>query len=164
MSTSNLEESYQQYQAAQQAIVERQTAWQSEVKDFIKDTLQALQEEHNIAGKIKEEDKITNIEAIYLDMGQSTTEIKVTDAEEPKQVKRSEGSLMYSQLYNGKISVWIRYPKIKKLMKRKAPKIIEVYEPKDLSTADITEHLQLFFQELTDWMNQDKTQTRPIGF
>ena len=71
---------------------------------------------------------------------------------------------MYSQLYNGKISVWIRYPKIQKLMKRKAPKVLDVYEPLELTAEQIEAHVKTFYEELTLWINQQTAAQRPIGF
>lgn len=164
MSDHTLKEAHQHYQVAKQQVLDRQASWQQEVKPFIRQTLQALKTQNQLDGEIKEENKITNIEAIYLDLGQTGTEIQVKDGKEKKSLKRSEGSLMYSQLYNGKISVWIRYPKIQKLMKRKEPKILEVCEPLDLQAEHIEKHLSVFYEELTSWINQQTAEHRPIGF
>lgn len=164
MSLNTLQEAHQNYQAARQQVLDRQESWQNEVKAFIRQSLEALKMQNQLDGEIKEENKITNIEAIYLDLGQTKTEIQVKNGAERKTLKRSEGSLMYSQLYNGKISVWIRYPKIQKLMKRKAPKVLDVYEPLELTAEQIEAHVKIFYEELTLWINQQTAAQRPIGF
>ena len=80
---------------------------------------------------------------------------------------KQNGSLIYQQLFNGKILVLINYPYIEQYGQPQPPKTVAIYRPEELRDAYFQRHLELLLQEVTAWEDYDDDVPEPnqrIGF
>jgi hypothetical protein len=78
---------------------------------------------------------------------------------------KHNGSLVYQQLFNGKIIVIIQYPFIENYGEPRPPKTVAIYRPEELSEPFLIRHLEEFIQEITDWEDFDDDEpNKKIGF
>jgi hypothetical protein len=80
---------------------------------------------------------------------------------------KQNGSLVYQQLFNGKIMVLINLPFIEKYGQPQPPKTIAVYRPEELKDPYFQRHFETFVTDLTAWEDFDDDAVEPnqrIGF
>lgn len=147
--------------------------WNAESKSMIQTTLKYILKELNIKGEVKKEENIENLESIILDLGKTSSGI--TENLEGSGVKRtmikSNGALVYQQLFNGKIMVMVSSPHIEGYGEPKPPFSLEILRPSELKEAFILRHFEQLLKAATEWEDYDdelpSQQTRsfnPIGF
>ena len=68
---------------------------------------------------------------------------------------KQNGSLVYQQLFNGKVLVLINYPFIEEYGQPKPPKTIAIYRPEELKEPYFQRHVETFISELTIWEDYD---------
>ncbi len=142
--------------------------WGTELKPMITSTLEAFLKEADIKGEVKVQDKINNLEAIILDFGKSHSGISenMEDTNIKRTMIKSNGALIYQQLFNGKIMVMIVSPYIEGYGEPKPPKNLEILRPDELRQPFILRHLEAFLKDITDWedYDDDEPQKSTIGF
>ena len=80
---------------------------------------------------------------------------------------KQNGSLVYQQLFNGKILVLINYPYIEKYGQPQPPKTIAIYRPEELKEPYFIRHLETFITEIINWEDYDDDrpdENQRIGF
>jgi hypothetical protein len=84
---------------------------------------------------------------------------------------KSNGSLIYQQLFNGKIMVMIVSPYIEGYGQPKPPMTLEILRPDELKAPFIIRHVEAFLRDITEWEDYDDEQPHkggqsfnPIGF
>ncbi|MCF8244491.1 MAG: hypothetical protein K9J37_07230 [Saprospiraceae bacterium] len=140
--------------------------WQTELKTMIVNLLQKIAEEVELAVKVEERVPMENLEAIVLSLGtvKSGMYQKIEHGIEVPLVKQS-GSLIYQQLFNGKIIVLIQYPFIENYGQPRPPKTIAIYRPEELKEPYIVRHFEEFVHEITSWEDYDDDEpSKKIGF
>ncbi|MBK9255714.1 MAG: hypothetical protein IPM42_09530 [Saprospiraceae bacterium] len=125
-------------------------------------------------GVVLERDNVENLESVVLDLGRSSSGI--SENMEGSGVKRtmikSNGSLIYQQLFNGKIMVMILSPHIEGYGQPKPPMSLEILRPDELREPFIIRHMEAFLRDITDWEDFDDDEPikntnnsfSPIGF
>jgi hypothetical protein len=147
--------------------------WKSGSKSLIQTTLKYLLKELKIKGEVKTQENVENLESVILDLGKASSGI--TENLEGSGVKRTmiktNGSLVYQQLFNGKIMVMVSSPHIEGYGEPNPPFSLEILRPSELEEGFILRHFEQLLKAATEWEDYDDDlptqQTRsfnPIGF
>jgi hypothetical protein len=146
----------QKYMAILNQVMEFRKAWGEVLKPFITETTEKILEQTNISGQIIVEERFENLESITISLGKYISGIaEYVDEETKRTIIKDRGSLIYSQLFNGKVQAWMTYPVIEGLMQPKPPKIIGIYAPPEFDEDLILSNFDEFFKELIEWENYD---------
>lgn len=150
-------------------------AWHDDIKPMLISTLQEIIEQADLPkAEVIIRDNIENLESVILDLGRSSSGI--SENLEGSGVKRtmikSNGSLIYQQLFNGKIMIMLVSPHIEGYGQPKPPLSLEILRPDELTAPFIIRHMQAFLKDITDWEDYDDDQPQksnsigfnPIGF
>lgn len=146
--------------------------WKKKMKPLIKKTLTEILKQTEIKGKINIQDNIENLEAIILDLGRSASGISenLENTDIKRAMIKSNGALIYQQLFNGKVMIMTVSPYIEGYGEPKPPKPLEILRPEELTEGFIIRHVELFLKEITEWEDYDddeptkKAAFNPIGF
>ncbi len=144
--------------------------WHASVKPMLQKTLGEIIEQTLLTkASVIVRDNIDNLESIVLDLGRSSSGISesIDDSGVKRTMIKSNGSLIYQQLFNGKIIVMIISPHIEGYGQPKPPTTIEILRPDELKAPFIIRHMELFLKDITDWEDFDDDQpqkSNTIGF
>lgn len=146
--------------------------WKDKTRRFIKSTLQEIVQQTELKASVTEKSNIENLEAVILDLGRSSSGI--AENFENTDVKRimvkNNGSLIYQQLFNGKIMVMLARPHIEGYGEPKSPKSIQIIRPDEVAEQAIFRHVKDLLDDITQWEDYDdedpktKVPFQPIGF
>lgn len=148
-------------------------AWHQSLKPLVMTTLEEIVKRSEIKAEVKVQDKIENLEAILLDLGRSSSGIteNIEDSGVKRTMIKNNGSLIYQQLFNGKIMVMIMSPHIEGYGEPKSPRMIEILRPDELKIPFIVRHVETLIKEITDWEDYDDEEPskaaigfQPIGY
>ena len=143
-------------------------SWKKELKDMIVDTLSYINEHSELGAMVIVRDNIENMEAVVLDLGRvhSGMSEKIESSDVKKTIVKTQGGLVYQQLFNGKIMIMIIYPYIEGYGEPRPPKTIEIVRPHELKQGFILRHVEALLKEITEWEDYDDDQpNKPvIGF
>ncbi len=162
----NLKKKVKNYQEVLSNTQSYRAAWENELKDFIVNQLTEITAAVGLDAKIETKSKLQNLEAIVLSLGdvESGMYQKVNESFQRHLIKHN-GSLIYQQLFNGKIIVIINYPFIENYGQPHPPKTIGIYRPEELKTPFCVRHLEEFVNEITNWEDYDDDEpNKKIGF
>lgn len=148
--------------------------WQKGLKEMIINTLDFINDNTELGGKVIVRDQIENMEAVVLDLGRVHSGMRelIQDSDIKKTIVKTQGGLIYQQLFNGKVMVMIVYPYIDGYGEPRPPKNVEILRPEELKQGFIIRHFQEFIKEITEWEDYDDDRpnkpiigyTHPIGF
>lgn len=152
-----------------QQVVSFREAWDKSLKEFIHDHSEGILKYTGINAQIEIEERFENLESITISLGKSISGIaENVDDLTKRTIIKDKGSLVFSQLFNGKVQTWMTYPIIEGLMQPKPPKMIGIYAPSEFNEDLILKNFDSFFKELIDWENYDDDQpgqqVNRIGF
>ena len=146
--------------------------WKDKTRQVIKNTLQTISEQTGLKASVTEKNNIENLEAVILDLGRSSSGI--AESFENTEVKRlmvkSNGSLIYQQLFNGKIMVMMASPYIEGYGEPKSPKSLQIMRPDEVTEQIIFRHVKDLLDDITEWEDYDdedpktKVPFQAIGF
>lgn len=159
MKYTAIKERASKYQAILDQVMKFREAWGKELKDFILNTSKKVLSETGISGQIEVEERFENLESITISLGKSISGIaEHVDELTKRTIIKDKGSLIYSQLFNGKVQAWMTYPIIEGLMQPKQPKLLGIYGPPEFNEDLILNNFDSFFKELIEWENYDDDQ------
>ncbi len=162
----NLKRRVNQYQEVLKHTVDYRQAWQEHKREEIKSILEELIDKVELPAKVEVRSQMENLEAVVLSLGDSKSGMyqKVSEDIQRHLIKHN-GSLIYQQLFNGKIIVLINYPFIENYGKPRPPKTVAIYRPEELKEPFYIRHLEEFLQEITNWEDFDDDEpNKRIGF
>jgi len=138
------------------------TVWKEELRDSIVNRLTELSEAAGLGAEIEVKSTVENLEAIVLSMGEAKSGIweNVNDDIKRHLIKHN-GSLIYQQLFNGKIIVLINLPVIEGYGQPSPPKTVAIYRPEEVKEPFMLRHLEEFIKDLTNW--EDFDDDEPAG-
>ncbi|KXK38725.1 MAG: hypothetical protein J5I52_01890 [Saprospiraceae bacterium] len=150
-------------------------AWHKDIKPKLTETLGKMVEEIKFPkAEVIVRDNFENLESVTLDLGRSSSGIyeNLEGTEVKRVMVKSNGSLIYQQLFNGKIMVMILSPNIEGYGQPKPPMTVEILRPDELNTSFVIRHMELFLNDITEWEDFDDDQPsksptigfNPIGF
>lgn len=142
--------------------------WHKNLKKDILELLHKATVLANLPCTIEERSDIRNLEAVTLSLGSVKSGLgePVGDGLHRDLIKQN-GSLVYQQLFNGKILVLINYPYIEKYGQPQPPKTIAIYRPEELKEPYFIRHLETFITEIINWEDYDDDrpdENQRIGF
>ena len=140
--------------------------WKSELRQQILDGLTQMVESTQLDASIELKEGLENLEAIVLSLGEVKSGIyEALKNDVKRHLIKHNGSLVYQQLFNGKIIVLINYPMIEGYGKPRPPKTIAIYRPEELKPPFLIRHMELFIDEITIWEDYDDDEPhQKIGF
>ena len=154
-----IKERAQKYTNILDQVVIFRDAWGEQLKDFIVKTSEKVLSQTGINAKIEVEERFENLESITISLGKAISGIaENVDGVTKRNIIKDKGSLIFSQLFNGKVQAWMTYPLIEGLMQPKPPKMIGIYGPPEFNEDLILKNFDDFFKELIEWENYDDDQ------
>lgn len=145
--------------------------WNETLKQMIVSTLENIIKETNLKARLDVQDEIQNLEVLVFTLGQDVSGIaeKIPNSKANRPYIKNNGSLIYQQLFNGKIMIMIAYPFIEGYGQPKPPKMLEILRPEEFKEAYVIRHVEEFMKEIIDWEDydddiQEKMGFTPIGF
>ncbi len=165
----NLQRKVEHYKEVLQNTKHYREIWKKELKKNIVGQLHALAELGGLTASIQEVNDIRNLEAVTLTLGTSESGLgeDVGNGLHRDLIKQN-GSLVYQQLFNGKILVLINLPFIEKYGQPQPPKTIAIYRPEELKEPYFQRHVETFVTDITAWEDYDDDQisdpSQRIGF
>lgn len=164
----NLNQKVVRYKDALENTRRYRGIWQELLRNQLKDQLQALIQACGLNAQIEERKEIEHLEALVVTLGAEPSGLR-----EPlggglrRDLIKQNGSLVYQQLFNGKILVLINLPFIEKYGQPQPPKTIAIYRPEELKEPYLIRHLETFVTDVTAWEDYDDDAAEPnqrIGF
>ncbi len=162
----NLKRKVNQYQEALQNTRDYRKAWKESLRDKIVETLEHLNAQSELGAKVEIRDEMENLNAVVLTLGDVKSGMYTQLGEElQRHLIKHNGSLVYQQLFNGKIIVLINYPFIENYGRPNPPKTVAIYRPEELTNPFFIRHMEEFVTEMTKWEDYDDDEpTKRIGF
>lgn len=145
--------------------------WKDKTKILITETLRDIVQQTGLKASVTDKNNIENLEAIMLDLGRSSSGIaeNLDDTDVKRIMVKNNGSLIYQQLFNGKIMVMLVSPHIEGYRDPKPPLSLAILRPAELSASSIIEHVKELLDDIIEWEDYDDDDPRkkpfePIGF
>lgn len=146
--------------------------WRDGTRQFIRTSLQQLIDETGLKARITERNQIENLEAVVLDLGRSSSGLaeNLENTDLKHTMVKNNGSLIYQQLFNGKIMVMLVNPYIEGYGEPKPARSLEIIRPEELNAGLILAHTEQLLTDLIEWEDFDdddrgrKQAFQPIGF
>lgn len=164
----NLQRKVARYQELLQNTKLYRDVWQTTLRQGIVEQLTNLSQSAGLGGSIEIRNDIANLEAVVFNLGSVESGLsEPVGSGMHRGLIKQNGSLVYQQLFNGKILVLINYPFIEKFGQPQAPKTIAIYRPEELKEPYFLRHMEAFVAEITAWEDYDDDMPEPnqrIGF
>ena len=141
-------------------------AWKDQLKNELVRFLEEVDKKFEINARLEVRTDLENLEAVVFSLGAKKSGMfqRVDKGVDVHLIKHN-GSLIFQQLFNGKIIVIIQYPFIENYGQPRPPKTAAIYRPEELKEPFIIRHLEEFIQEVTDWEDYDDDEpNKRIGF
>jgi hypothetical protein len=162
----NLVRKVKKYKEVIENTNEYRIVWKENLKEDIIKGLEELLELSGLEAKVVTKTQIENLEAVVLTLGESKSGLfhKVNEDIDRHMIKHN-GSLLYQQLFNGKIMVMINYPHIENYGQPHQPKTLAIYRPEELKKPYLIRHMEEFIAEITLMEDFDDDEpNQKIGF
>ena len=166
-----INKAFDKYKNALDRIDERRLLWNSEIKSIIIKSLTNIQQTHKLNWEVQRIENLKNYQTINISFyttNSGIVEIKDKDSDEKglKKFVKHGGYLAYSQLYHGKISVFIGYPHIDEWVEQMENEFINLYEPNEINEDLIESHVITFLDTMAEWEGTFKVQIerRKVGY
>lgn len=162
------------YKEVLENTVRYRQAWNDSIKPMLTSTMEEIINQLNLPkSEVVIIDNIVNLESIVLDLGKTSSGISenLEDTGVQRTMLKSNGALIYQQLFNGKIMVMIKSPNIEGYGEPKPPMMLEILRPDELKAPFILRHMEAFLKDITEWEDFDDEEKEksnigftPIGF
>ncbi len=141
-------------------------AWRTELAERIVEGLRSLIESTGLAATVERRGEVDNLEAVTLSLGNVASGMrKEIAAGLNRDLVKHNGSLVYQQLFNGKVIVIIQYPFIENYGQPQPPKTVAIYRPDELREPYFQRHVEELLTEITKWEDYDDDEPhQKIGF
>jgi len=171
MEYSNIKGKVDQYNSILTNTTKYRKKWNSSLKKMIKKNLTDIIKQTKLPAFIDIKDEIENLEVIAMSLGTEISGIaeKVGNNQTKRPYIKSNGSLIFQQLFNGKIMIMIMYPFIEGYGQPKPLKTLEILRPHEMTEAFLIRYVEEFMREVIEWEDFDddlpeKMGMTPIGF
>lgn len=153
---SNLKRKVNQYQEVLKNTNTYRETWKSTLKASIIDQLKNMVMECNLEAEIEVKEEMENLEAIVLNLGETKSGLyEKINKDVNRHLIKHNGSLIYQQLFNGKIIVLINFPLIEGYGQPHPPRTIAIYRPEEIKPPFVVRHLEELIKEVTNWEDFD---------
>ncbi len=166
--TANLQRKVERYKEVLGNTQRYREVWNAGLRKIIVEQLGLLAKATGLDAEIEERSEIENLEAVVFSLGHSESGLgEPVGGDLRRDLIKQNGSLVYQQLFNGKILVLINFPFIEKYGQPQPPKTIAIYRPEELKEPYFLRHLETFMADITAWEDYDDDVPEPnqrIGF
>ena len=166
--TANLQKKVDFYKEVLKNTSKYREVWKSNLKQEIIDMLTALADATKLNYTIETKSNFENLEAIVFSLGVDFSGIEESVTNEvARPLLKHNGTLIYQQLFNGKVMVAYNLPYIEKYGEQQPLRSIAIYRPEEIKEPYILRHLETFIDDIAKWedYDDDKTETNQgIGF
>lgn len=162
----NLQRKANQYKEVLQNTESYRQVWKDSLRQAIVQQLEQLSEAVELKVKVEVRSDMENLEAVVLSLGEVKSGVYQQVGEDiQRHLIKHNGSLIYQQLFNGKVIVLINYPHIENYGQPRPPKTIAIYRPEELKDPFFLRHMEEFLTEITNWEDYDDDEpNKRIGF
>jgi hypothetical protein len=164
----NLQRRVSRYKEVLQNTIQYREYWKTTLKQQIIEQLTSLCKAGELEATIEERNEISNLEAVTLTLGAQNSGLgEPVSGNLRRDLIKHSGSLVYQQLFNGKVLVLINFPYIEKYGQPQPPKTIAIYRPEELKEPYFLRHIETFLADLAAWEDYDDDAPEPnqrIGF
>ncbi len=171
MDYSNIKDKVANYKIILSNTSNYRKDWSGNLKGMIIDNLNKVIKKTKLSAYVECKDDIENLEVINLSLGTEVSGIaeKLPGDKSKRPFIKSNGSLIFQQLFNGKVMMMILYPYIEGYGQPKPPKTLEILRPEEFKKEFILKYVEQFLQEVIEWEDfdddvPDKMGMNPIGF
>lgn len=152
----SLQRKVERYKEVLQNTQRYREIWKKELRKSIAEQLRSLAEAGGLPATLQEVEDIQNLEAVVLTLGTSESGLGESVGNDfRRDLIKQNGSLVYQQLFNGKILVLINLPFIEKYGQPQPPKTIAIYRPEELKEPYFQRHVETFMTDVTAWEDYD---------
>ena len=152
----SIHQKVQKYKSILDNTIQYRKVWDESLRDMIITSLVRISKETNLQAEVELQDKVENMELIVFNLGRTASGIsEKVDHTLRKPMFKSNGALIYQQLFNGKILVLISLPFIEGYGEPRPPKTVEILRPHEVKEPFILRHLETFLQDVTEWEDYD---------
>ena len=163
-----LAEKVKKYQEVLNNTLQYRLDWHTTTKPFLKDVLQKFLTDTGLKATIIEKAQIENLELLALDLGRSPSGLaeNIDNTDIQRVMIKSNGMLVYQQLFNGKIMAMIHSPVIEGYGQPKPPFAIDISRPAEITEPLILKHIEYLLEDVTEWEDYDDVghDPAPQGF
>jgi len=165
MISINLADSVVRYKNESEKKKQKRALWNDSVKQLLIDTISKIVSTHAIGWSMELMGSSTNVEGVTLTFGdiiigveptvnETTTEnaaVKVENTE-VKYYTKHEGTLAFTQAYNGDIFIIIVYPTIEEIINPRDTQKLEMrIDPSRITSEFIEQQVANFLDEIVKW-------------
>lgn len=151
MKSKTLEKSVSDYVNSLEKVLKKRKMWNEQTKPLLKEVLDDICSRYEIGWKVQELDWLWNNKAVNL-MLESIPKAVAVKAGGVKDFEFVKGTaLVFSQKYNGDISVLILYPEVGDGSSDSDFKELGAYPPRLINAAFVEEKVSDFLEEIMVW-------------
>lgn len=156
MELNNLRNKVAYYQAIVKNTRAYRENWKGGLHDFIIKNLTKIAEETGLTPEINTKSDFENLEAIVFSLGDVKSGMyQEVSSDIKRHLIKHNGSLVYQQLFNGKIMVVINFPFIENYGEPHPPKTLAIYRPEEVQEAFLVRHVEELITNITAWEDYD---------
>lgn len=170
MDYSNIQGKVSKYNAILDNTSNYRNEWKN-LKKVITENLDEIIKETKLNAFVDVKDDIENLEVITLSLGTEVSGIaeKLPGSKVKRPFIKSNGSLIFQQLFNGKVMMMVMYPFIEGYGQPKPPMTLEILRPEEFKPVNVLRYTETFLKEVIEWEDFDddvpeKMGLNPIGF
>jgi len=140
--------------------------WKETLRDKIMNMLEGMVSGCDLGATVELRSDMENLEAIVLSLGDVKSGMwQEINSNIKRHLIKHNGSLIYQQLFNGKVIVLINYPFIENYGQPRPPKTIGIYRPEEMKEPFFVRHMEEFITDITNWEDYDDDEpSKKIGF
>jgi len=152
MKIEHLEERVLEYKNSIKLVVEKRIYWNDKLKKLIIRVLESAESTYNIGWKVQILTWIHTNEAINITFDSFPPELIETTNKVPTFQFLQGGSLVFSQVHNGDIEIFVVFPVLENMMPAEN-ELVEfgIFQPKEITEKLIVEKIDEFLKEMIKW-------------
>lgn len=152
MKIEHLEERVTEYKNSIYTVVNKRIQWETEIKDLIKNVLTQAEVKYEIGWKVQQLSWIHTNEAINITFNSFPPELIEKTNQIPTYQFLQGGALVFSQLYNGDIEIFIVFPLPENWLPVENEVIdLGTFSPAVISEKLVVEKIDEFLKEMIKW-------------
>ncbi|MFH7010852.1 hypothetical protein ACHRV5_03215 [Flavobacterium sp. FlaQc-52] len=163
-----LKQAFEKYSDSLIQIQERRLLWKNETKEKIYEALKTIENEFKPHFHIQKIEHIENYQTINISfnsqnsgMIETVKDFQTGKITSFKPYLKHSGYLAFSQSYNGKINIFMKFPYIEEWILEMNVEVFDTIEPKLVTEELISEFVIKFLNKQSQWEGADRT---PVGF
>jgi len=168
---SNIAEKVSKYNTILSNTQSYRKDWSENLRKTIEGKLNDIIKATKLSAFVEVKDDIENLEVITLSLGTEVSGIaeKLPGSKVKRPFIKSNGALIFQQLFNGKVMMMVMYPFIEGYGQPKPPMTLEILRPEEFKPVFIIRYVETFLKEVIEWEDFDddvpeKMGMNPIGF